>query len=128
MPDGVGRARVQGQLPYVGPWYRQGGTNVPDQHGSSWSYPPRRPAAYTPSGEKDGHLFARMASREGSKVMLQFAEALYGLYAGEREGQGLVEYALLLGFIAVTMLVVLAFFKDRLLIVYSRIGNSMPAS
>ena len=60
--------------------------------------------------------------------MLQFAEALYGLYAGEREGQGLVEYAMLLGFIAVTMLVVVSFFKDRLVIVYSRIGNSIPTS
>ena len=60
--------------------------------------------------------------------MLLFIEALFGLYAGEREGQGLVEYALLLGFIAVAMFVALAFFKDRLLIVYSRIGNSIPTS
>ena len=90
--------------------------------------PDRRRVAYTLFGRRDSHLFARVASREGDKVMLRFAEALYGLYAGEREGQGLVEYALLLGFIAVTMLVVLAFFKDRLLIVYSRIGNSLPTS
>ena len=63
--------------------------------------------------------------------MLQFAEALYGLYAGPgaaREGQGLVEYALLLGFIALVMFAALAFLKDRLLVGYSRIGNSLPTS
>ncbi len=32
--------------------------------------------------------------------MLQFAEALYGLYATEQDGQGLVEYALLVALIA----------------------------
>ena len=60
--------------------------------------------------------------------MLQFAEALYGLYAGEQEGQGLVEYALLLGFVALVMFVALAFLKDQLLAGYSRIGNSLPTS
>jgi Flp pilus assembly pilin Flp len=63
--------------------------------------------------------------------MLQFAEALYGLYAGqgtEQEGQGLVEYALLLGFIALVMFAALAFLKDRIIVGYSRIGNSIPTS
>ncbi len=63
--------------------------------------------------------------------MLEFALALYGLYAGpgtEQEGQGLVEYALLLGFVAVTMFVALAFLKDRIIVAYSRIGNSIPTS
>ena len=60
--------------------------------------------------------------------MLQFAEALYGLYAGEAEGQGLVEYALILAFVALVMFVALAFLKDQILGGYSRIGNSIPTS
>ena len=63
--------------------------------------------------------------------MRQFAEALYGLYAGlgsEREGQGLVEYALLLGFVALVMFAALAFLKGQILTGYSRIGNSFPTS
>jgi Flp pilus assembly pilin Flp len=64
----------------------------------------------------------------GEATMLHFAEALYGLYAGEREGQGLVEYALLLGFVALVMFAALAFFKDQLLVAYSRIGTSLPTS
>ena len=61
--------------------------------------------------------------------MLQFAEALAGLYAGpgaEREGQGLVEYALILAFVALLVIVALVFLKDQLLAGYSRIGNSIP--
>ncbi len=60
--------------------------------------------------------------------MLEFAQALYGLYVEEHEGQGLVEYALLLGFVALVMFAALAFLKDQLLGGYSRIGNSLPTS
>ena len=63
--------------------------------------------------------------------MRQFAEALYGLYAGpgsEQEGQGLVEYALLLGFVALVMFAALAFLQMQIQSGYSRIGNSLPTS
>ena len=60
--------------------------------------------------------------------MLEFAQALYGLSVEEHEGQGLVEYALLLGFVALVMFVALAFLKDQILGGYSRIGNSLPTS
>ncbi len=60
--------------------------------------------------------------------MLTFVQVLYGLYAGDHEGQGLVEYALILGFVALVMFVALAFLKDQLLGGYSRIGNSIPTS
>ena len=60
--------------------------------------------------------------------MLTFVQALTGLYVEEHEGQGLVEYALLLGFVAVVMFVALAFLKDQILGGYSRIGNSIPTS
>ena len=60
--------------------------------------------------------------------MLTFAQVFYGLYAGDHEGQGLVEYALLLGFVALVMFAALAFLKDRLIVGYSRIGNSIPTS
>ncbi len=39
--------------------------------------------------------------------MLQFAEALYGLFASEEnEGQGLVEYALIIAFISIVSIVI----------------------
>ena len=60
--------------------------------------------------------------------MLTFAQALAGLYIGEHEGQGLVEYALILAFVALVMFVALAFLKDQILGAYSRIGNSIPTS
>ena len=61
---------------------------------------------------------------------LGFATALYGLYVGEdaSAGQGLVEYALILSFIALVVLVSVFFLKDQILTGYSRIGNSIPTS
>ena len=62
--------------------------------------------------------------------MLQFAEPLYGLYVDKEQwrGQGLVEYALILGFIAILVIVAMIFFKDQLVNIYSRIGNSVSAT
>ena len=60
--------------------------------------------------------------------MLQFAEALYGLYAGqgtEREGQGLVEYALIIAFIAILVIVALIFLRTQITTLFSRVGNSL---
>ena len=57
--------------------------------------------------------------------MLQFAEALYGLYAGEQEGQGLVEYALIIAFIAVVVIVAMVFLQDRITSLFSKVGNSL---
>ena len=60
--------------------------------------------------------------------MLTFVQALSALYVEEHEGQGLVEYALILAFVALVMFVALAFLKDQILGGYSRIGNSLPTS
>ncbi len=62
--------------------------------------------------------------------LLGFATALYGLYAEEETptGQGLVEYALILSFVALVVLVSVFFLKDQILTGYSRIGNSLPTS
>ncbi len=60
--------------------------------------------------------------------MLKFARALVGLSADTPEGQGLVEYALILGFVALVMFVALALLKDQILAGYSRVGNSIPTS
>ena len=57
--------------------------------------------------------------------MLQFAVALYELYAGEREGQGLVEYAIIVALTAVIIIVALIFLRDRISTLFSRIGNSI---
>ena len=62
--------------------------------------------------------------------MPQFARALYGLYAGgdPAEGQGLVEYALILAFVALLVIVALVFLRTQIVSGYSRIGNSIPTS
>ena len=58
--------------------------------------------------------------------MVQFAEALYGLYAGDaREGQGLVEYALIIAFIAVLVIVAMVFLKNQITGLFSKVGNSL---
>ena len=59
--------------------------------------------------------------------MLQFAEALYGLYAVEdaSEGQGLVEYALIIAFIAVVVIVAMVFLRGQISNLFSRVGNSL---
>ncbi len=60
--------------------------------------------------------------------MLQFAEALYGLYVGEQEGsqgQGLVEYALIIAFIAILVIVALIFLRGQISTLFSRVGNSL---
>jgi Flp pilus assembly pilin Flp len=65
--------------------------------------------------------------------MVQFVDAWFGLYArqdGDQEarqaGQGLVEYALLIWFIAIVVFVAVIFLRDKLNAVYTRIGNSIP--
>ena len=58
--------------------------------------------------------------------MLQFAEALYGLFAAEEtEGQGLVEYALIIAFIAVVVIVAMVFLQGRISTLFSKVGNSL---
>ena len=60
--------------------------------------------------------------------MLQFAVALYGLYAEqgtEQEGQGLVEYAIIVALTAVIVIVALIFLRDRIATLFSRVGNSL---
>ena len=59
--------------------------------------------------------------------MLQFAEALVGLYAVEEksEGQGLVEYALIIAFIAVVVIVAMVFLQGQISGMFSKVGNSL---
>ena len=58
--------------------------------------------------------------------MVQFTEALFGLFAGEEaEGQGLVEYALIIAFIAVVVIVAMVFLQGRISGLFSRVGNSL---
>ena len=68
--------------------------------------------------------------------MMQFTEALLGLYADQgqdtgaahapEDGQSLVEYALILAFIAIVVIVTLIFFGNRLTTLYSKLANSIP--
>jgi len=58
--------------------------------------------------------------------MLQFAEALRGVYiADEAEGQGLVEYALIIAFIAVVVIVAMVFLQGKITTLFSKVGNSL---
>ena len=58
--------------------------------------------------------------------MLQFAEALRGLYiADEAEGQGLVEYALIIAFIAIVVIVAMVFLQGKITTLFSKVGNSL---
>jgi pilus assembly protein Flp/PilA len=58
--------------------------------------------------------------------MLQFAEALRGLFvADETEGQGLVEYALIIAFIAVVVIVAMVFLRGQIGSLFSKVGNSL---
>ena len=58
--------------------------------------------------------------------MLQFVEALRGLYvAEEAEGQGLVEYALIIAFIAVVVIVAMVFLQGKISTLFSKVGNSL---
>lgn len=67
--------------------------------------------------------------------MTQFLAAWLGLYARPNQrpseragaaGQGLVEYALILSFIAILVIVALVFFGGRLTVLYSKLGSSIP--
>ena len=61
--------------------------------------------------------------------MLQFVEALRGLYAAEEaEGQGLVEYALIIAFIAVVVIVAMVFLREQISGMFSKVGNSLSGS
>ena len=59
--------------------------------------------------------------------MVEFALALYGLYVPEDqfEGQGLVEYGLIIAFIAVVVIVAMNFLRGRIGSLFSRVGNSL---
>ena len=61
--------------------------------------------------------------------MLQFVEALRGLFVNEEEeGQGLVEYALIIAFIAVVVIVAMVFLRTQITTLFSRVGNSLTGS
>ena len=58
--------------------------------------------------------------------MLQFVEALRGLYlADEAEGQGVVEYALIIAFTAVVVIVAMVFLQGKITTLFSKVGNSL---
>jgi pilus assembly protein Flp/PilA len=60
--------------------------------------------------------------------MLQFAEALYGLFATEEtEGQGLVEYALIIALISVALIAALTIMKNSISTVFRKIGTTLNA-
>jgi len=59
--------------------------------------------------------------------VIGFAAALFGLYVEEDtfEGQGLVEYALIIAFIAVVVIVAMVFLRGKITTLFSKVGNSL---
>ncbi len=59
--------------------------------------------------------------------MLQFAEALYGLYVPEErfEGQGLVEYALIVFLIAIVSIAIMATLGGKIKDVFTKVNDSL---
>lgn len=43
----------------------------------------------------------------------------------ESAGQGLVEYVLIIGFISIVVIVALIYFREQLIPLYSKVGNSL---
>ena len=73
--------------------------------------------------------------------MIQFIVALRELYTdqwgvtdrgselpAQQDGQGLVEYGLILAFIAIMVIIALIFFGSQLTVMYSKLGNSIPTT
>ncbi len=62
-----------------------------------------------------------------SIFVIDFAAALFGLYVEEDtfEGQGLVEYALIIAFIAVVVIVAMVFLRGKITTLCSKVGNSL---
>ena len=46
-------------------------------------------------------------------------------FVGQEEGQGLVEYALIIAVIAIAVIVSMVFFRDQLTNYFSNIGNNL---
>ena len=46
-------------------------------------------------------------------------------FFGQEEGQGLVEYALIIAVIAIAVILAMIFFRDQLINYFSNIGNNL---
>jgi pilus assembly protein Flp/PilA len=57
--------------------------------------------------------------------MVEFVRALVGLYAEEREGQGLVEYALIIVLVSIAVIVLLTLLGSQVGNVFSNITASL---
>lgn len=58
--------------------------------------------------------------------MADFARALIDLWVDdEHQGQGLVEYGLIIAFISVVVIVAIIFLRSQIGSLYSKIGNSL---
>ena len=59
--------------------------------------------------------------------MVTYVAALLELFRGGEgsEGQGLVEYGLIVAFIAVVVIVAMIFLRDQIGSLFSRVGNSL---
>jgi pilus assembly protein Flp/PilA len=78
----------------------------------------RSPIIRFPSWQRPGlRLATRAQRREGAAMIQQFMR--------EEEGQGLVEYALIIAIIAIAVIVAMIFLRDQISNIFSNIGNNL---
>ena len=73
-----------------------------------------------------GASIQRGMSAEGEHTMVEFVSALVGLYLPEeREGQGLVEYALIIVLVSIAVIALLTLLGSQIGTVFTRITSSL---
>ncbi len=64
--------------------------------------------------------------RNSHAILAEKGGEMYMLYAPHKKGQGLVEYALIIAFIAILIVLALGWVTGALVSAYSRIASSFP--
>jgi pilus assembly protein Flp/PilA len=67
---------------------------------------------------RDALITTSAQGRKGGPAMLQ-------QFVREEEGQGLVEYALIIAVIAIAVIVAMIFLRDQISNIFSNIGNNL---
>jgi len=83
---------------------------------------PRTEPAFTRSGDTSGPLWLLRLQMKSSRAWGH--DAMKNFYADE-QGQGLVEYALILAIIAIAVIVAMIFLRDQISNIFSNIGNNL---
>jgi pilus assembly protein Flp/PilA len=90
--------------------------------------PPYQSSLMTPKGDLLGSRpnldFAHEGGWDGRPI-LQGKEVLMIAFFRDEEGQGLVEYALIIAVIAIAVIVAMVFLRGQIQNIFSNIGNNL---